>query len=509
MSRLTPITLGLALPFSLLAQAALADLTPQQVWGDWRSYMEGMGYEISAAEETSGDTLSVNGLTMRFPLPENEGDVTVAIDTIAFEQLNDGNVAIVLPDVMPFLVTGKGGPTGDQDMNMRLSFTQSGQSMTASGSPEAITYVMGAPSFGMSLDEMMVGGVDMTANNTRFNLSGTNLATTTSLTLGDTRGYTQNGSIESLSYDIFAKSNEGDEGQGAIKGTIGGVTMTGEGTLPLSVTAGADMAEMFAQGFDVTGNIAFGQGNSSFDIQDPQSGNYVMTTSSSGGAFGVKMGAAGLGYDVSQTGLNVAVTVEGMPFPFEVAMKESGFNLAMPVSKSEDPQDFALGIKMADLTMSDMIWSIFDPQGQLPRDPATVLLDLSGKAKLLVDWMNPEEIGLGGNPGEVQKITLGTLLIDAAGAKLEGDGDVAFDGAASGIIPGMGNPVGAVNIALAGGNGLLDTLVNMGLLPQDQAMGARMMMGLFAVPGDAPDTLKSKIEFTQDGQVLANGQRIR
>jgi hypothetical protein len=36
-----------------------------------------------------------------------------------------------------------------------------------------------------------------------------------------------------------------------------------------------------------------------------------------------------------------------------------------------------------------------------------------------------------------------------------------------------------------------------------------MMMGLFAVPGDAPDTLNSKIEFTQDGQILANGQRIK
>ena len=49
----------------------------------------------------------------------------------------------------------------------------------------------------------------------------------------------------------------------------------------------------------------------------------------------------------------------------------------------------------------------------------------------------------------------------------------------------------------------------MGLLPEEQAMGARMMMGLFAVPGDQPDSLKSKVEFTQDGQVLANGQRLK
>ena len=73
----------------------------------------------------------------------------------------------------------------------------------------------------------------------------------------------------------------------------------------------------------------------------------------------------------------------------------------------------------------------------------------------------------------------------------------------------MPKPVGAVDLSLSGGNGLLDKLIAMGLFPQEQAMGVRMMMGLFAVPGDAPDTLNSKIEFTQDGQILANGQRIK
>jgi hypothetical protein len=35
------------------------------------------------------------------------------------------------------------------------------------------------------------------------------------------------------------------------------------------------------------------------------------------------------------------------------------------------------------------------------------------------------------------------------------------------------------------------------------------MLGLFAQRGEAPDTLKSTIELTEDGSVLANGQRIR
>ena len=34
-------------------------------------------------------------------------------------------------------------------------------------------------------------------------------------------------------------------------------------------------------------------------------------------------------------------------------------------------------------------------------------------------------------------------------------------------------------------------------------------MGLFAVPGDGPDSLKSKLEINEEGHVLANGQRLK
>ena len=73
---------------------------------------------------------------------------------------------------------------------------------------------------------------------------------------------------------------------------------------------------------------------------------------------------------------------------------------------------------------------------------------------------------------------------------------------------GTPKPLGAVDMQLVGGNALIDKLVGMGLVPEDQAMGARMMMGLFAVP-TGEDQLTSKIEFKEDGGVYANGQRIQ
>jgi len=39
-------------------------------------------------------------------------------------------------------------------------------------------------------------------------------------------------------------------------------------------------------------------------------------------------------------------------------------------------------------------------------------------------------------------------------------------------------------------------------------MGARMMMGMFARPGDGPDTLTSTLEF-KDKCFFANGMRLQ
>lgn len=60
-----------------------------------------------------------------------------------------------------------------------------------------------------------------------------------------------------------------------------------------------------------------------------------------------------------------------------------------------------------------------------------------------------------------------------------------------------------------GPNGLIDKLIAMGLLSQQDAMGARMMLGMFTVAGSEPDTMTSTIEVDADGHLLANGQRIR
>ena len=107
-------------------------------------------------------------------------------------------------------------------------------------------------------------------------------------------------------------------------------------------------------------------------------------------------------------------------------------------------------------------------------------------------------------PGTLEEVKVNALQLTLAGAELTGDGEFVFDNSI-----GIPMPSGIANFMLVGGNGLLDKLVGMGFVPDEQAMGARMMMGLFARPGDGPDTLVSTIEVNEDGSVLANGQRIK
>ena len=56
---------------------------------------------------------------------------------------------------------------------------------------------------------------------------------------------------------------------------------------------------------------------------------------------------------------------------------------------------------------------------------------------------------------------------------------------------------------------LLETLEAVGILPDDRAAAARVMLGRVARPGEGGDALFSKIELGTDGSVLANGQRLR
>ena len=339
----------------------------------------------------------------------------------------------------------------------------------------------------------------------------TDVANITRMKVGNLRSYNQTMTASALNYDVSFSAPEGsDGGKGSFVGAIRGLAFSGGGDVPLSGDM-EDIAGMLAAGFAVDGGFEYtGGGNTMIDATSPE-GAFFSESSSSSGKIAVKMGTEGLTYDVAQTDARINMRVPDIPLPISLEMAEAGFNITMPLAPSETEQDFAFGFTMGDFTISDVIWGIFDPAGQLPRDPATLSLDLTGKAKMLVDIFDPAQaaaLDSGGVPGELNALNINKILLSAVGANVSGSGAFTFDNSDTASFDGLPKPQGALDVRVEGVNALMDTLVSMGLLPEDQAMGARMMMGLFGVPqGD--DVLTSKIEVNEAGHVLANGQRLR
>jgi len=500
-----------AICLSMLSPAAYADVTAAEVWGDWRAYLEGMGYAVTATETTSGNTLSISDIAIEMTGAPDVDKMVLRMEGLQLADNGDGTVDVILPDTMPMTIEIKPEDI-DTPTTVGINYTQSGQKMTVSGDTSAMVYDYAAAGFGMALTSLMVDGRAMDQDSARLAVTGADLRSVTTMTVGTARAYDQSMQVGNLTYDVFFKDPDAIETV-AMNSTMQDLSFKGTSTVPVGETVQTqDLAPMLAAGFAFDGMFST-QGTETRINVVSEEGETKIKTGSASSTLAVAMDASGIGYEAAAQQVQVGAELAGLPFPLFAEMAQSGFKMRTPVVKSDDAQDFSIAFNATDFTMSDIIWAMFDPAGQLPRDPATIALDLSGKAKVLVNPMDAAAMQSmaesGVTPGELQALRIDRLTVDAVGATLEATGDVTFDNTDKTTLPGFPKPVGEVNINLAGANGLMDKLVAMGLLPAEQVMGARMMMGMFAVPGDAPDTLKSRIEFNDAGQILANGQRLK
>jgi hypothetical protein len=331
-----------------------------------------------------------------------------------------------------------------------------------------------------------------------------------SVDAGEIRDIRQEIAAGPVTYDLdFTDPTEG--GHLAMTGAFATMAFDGDVSLP-PVIDNTDIAASLEAGFRFDSGMSYENASVAYRVEGD--GDIVEGTSASAsGSLSSAFGLDGLAYEAEGRDISIAVTGNELPFPVTFGMARSGFRMQMPVAPGEETQDFAFAMEFGDFTLSDMIWSLFDPAGQLPRDPATIAFDLTGKGRLFVDLMDAEQMeALGSSvdtPGELDSLNLNSLMIAAAGATLTGDGAFTFDNSDLTSFDGIPAPEGEVDLKLVGGNGLLDRLIAMGFVPQEQATVARMMVGMFAVAAEGEDTLRSKIEVNDQGHVLANGQRLR
>lgn len=493
--------------FVVSAQAALADLSAQEVWQDWKAYLTSAGYTVSGTEDQSGSTLTVSDVSMTMPIPEEDGSGTLTLPEIKFVENGDGTVNVLLPQEFPlgFEFSAEG-----EDFAGTLVYAHAGTPMKVSGDTENMNYDYSSGKVSLTLDSLRAEGETIPAEVVQAQIALDDVVTKTAMTRNGARNYDQSLTASSFSYDIAFQDPESDD-HGVFKGMLRGLGFTGTSTVPAEAGSG-DMQALLAAGFAFDGTFTFNGGSGMISGADGRD-TFAMESSSEGGEIAVAMDRRHLSYDLSQTGTTVNLSGSDIPFPLALSMAEAGLKLMLPLEKSEEEQDFALGVTLRDFAVPEMLWGLIDPTGQLPHDPATLVLDLAGKGKVLFDMFDPETVKDlekgGAQPGELNALTVKQLRVSAAGAELTGTGDFTFNNEDLTSFDGMPAPAGAADLKLTGANTLIDRLIQMGLISDGDAMGARMMMGMLAVPGEGEDTLTSKIEISEDGQIRANGQRIK
>ena len=510
MSRIFSAPLIAVLSLGVAAPAALAEVTAEQVWSGWSGYMTGAGYELSATQERSGATLSIRDLTATLPIAKDDSTLTLSMGTVSFTENGDGTVSIKVPANLPIglRVTGKEGEKAD----IGLNYATEDLAIKVSGDPADMTYSYAANSVEISLQDLAIEGkpVDMAKFGTA-KVAINDVSGATRIQPGDPRRSVQQLATGTVAYLVDVTDPKGGDGHLVVRGGADGIKLSTDASLPGEMNP-EDMRQMLADGFAVDGSFSVTGGNTTYNFKGgAQAAQGSSRTSEAG--LRVTLNRDHLGYAGNLADLEMSTAGSDLPFPIDLAMKEASVNLDMPISAKEAKQDFAVAMTLGGFTMSDMLWGMVDPAGKLPHDPATLAFDISGVVRIFVDLFDPEQMAKVDSgeqmPGEIHALEIKNLKLSATGAELTGTGAFTFDNTDLKTFQGMPAPSGEVNLRLEGGNGLLDKLVAMGLVPEDQANGMRMMLGLFAVPAEGEDALTSRIEVKANGHILANGQRIQ
>ena len=487
---------------ALLSSTAVhAEVTAQQVWDDWKANMGMYGASgvTIGSEVTEGGVVTITDFAIDFS--DETTSMSANLGSLVLTEQGDGTVAVTMSEQYPFTVIGT---TDGVETAMTISINQTGMTMIVSGTPEEMTYEISAPAYGVALTDMMQDGaaLPVTASMTFNNMSGSYVSTP-----GDLR--TIDYAVMAESADLVVNVNDPETGMTVdFSGKLNELATTALMTIPPLDTASEDI---FAAGMALTGGYTFGATSFVFNAVDPAMGDASGTMTAMGGTMDFSFDKDVMGYDSSLSGLNVEFAAPTMPFPVKLSLAEYGLGILFPLSQTEEPADWAAYVNLTDLTVNDEIWMMIDAGNQLPHDPATVVMDLTGTATMFANILDPEAQAAaaeGAAPGEMNSLDINDITVRIGGAEVLATGALTFDNTDTTTIPGMPRPEGTIEVELNGINNLLDKLVSMGLLPEDQAMMPRMMMGMFAtVVGE--DQLTSKIEFAPGGGIFANGQQIQ
>lgn len=505
---------GTALLALVAANPALADITPKDAWAMWEAQIKAFNIPHTADVSEDGDALVINALTFSITLPENEGQFAISMGGPRLEPTGDGTVRVTYPGPMSLKMNGESRKEGSFEAELEASF--SGLSAIMSGTPEKITSDWTTGRMDMKFVSLTIDGKPLEDIEGHFTVTG-GKGLTVSEMIGDTLKVEGTSSMEA--YDLAYKITI-PEGEQSITvdagGRATGIASKVSALLPQEGIAWLGAHEQLrGNRLSLAVESQVAQTESWQKMDGGPQVNSDQRTVAEKYDIAARIDPAGLSYGGTVGAFSTTIDVAGvpMPMPIEISAQEADFALAFPLLKSEMAQDAKLRLSLSKLNAGDGVWNMIDAQGKLPREPFDLTIDAAGKVNLLIDPLDIETLAKNGPPPGApvlpESVTLNMLSINGLGAMGEAMGAFTFDANDWQTWPGMPAPDGNLSVKIEGLSKLFANLVDAGLMRQEDTMGAQMMLGMFAKPGEGEDTLVSEIEVKKTGEVLANGQRLK
>lgn len=485
---------------------AFADITAQEVRDQMFSYYDSIGLQFDVgSEEMSGDTLSMHDLSFKYDVADSDRQIVFDLGSMAFRENGDGTVAIELPERLGITVTliDKGKTRAVVKSGIKFGSFEG----VVSGAVDDMRIQSSATDGVYTVDSVTAKGERVPANVTYS--FGSVEADYTNKLLEDGRRRLAGEYLAKGLDAVTELKQPGGDGLFSMTASLASLASN----FSVLAKASADPNEVLAAGIDVSFQTEFG--SSDIDLTSrSRHDRFAIKASVDSGNLSMAVSPRELAYGFAENGLNLDITSTQLPFPsVQLGLENTEFSLRVPMAKSVDgPSDFHALLAFRGVSVGDLIWAMLDPGQTIPRDPATVAIDVRGKANVLEDLMDPITLAAlkhyDGSPIVPVSLNINELTAIFGGAALTGEGSFAFNPDNPAIVNGVPFPVGEVNLSLDGGTGLLDKLAGIGLVPPEAALGIRAMLGAFAKPM-GEDLFESKIEVTKDGGVLANGQQIQ
>ena len=521
-------TTGSALAVLVLTAPAFAAVTPAEVWQNWIEYYKANGYTVTeGARDEAGETLTLRDVVIAYKAPQDEATVQFTLPEVVLTGTGDGNVRTTLAETSPATISFRN--EDDEMVTLTGSLTMKDAEIVTSGEAADMTHDARAAEVVASLDSVRTAEQEKPFP---LSLKMLNMTSRQHVVDGPLTRIDATMAADRIEWTGAFDDTDGESpARISFDGGIDRIQGSGSVATPKGIDTAKDINAALKAGMSVNGTMTAGAGRFAFDFAGKDDDGNDQAAKGSAGFEGAEltggMSADGLKYQGSADATSAEMTGSDLPMPVSYAMQSTTFDLQVPVMKSESPVPFKFAYSIGGLTIADGVWDLFDSARVLPRDPASLDIDITGMAALKADLLDPANLeddadaatdaGPDGEsaidpdaqqdaqPFEPTEITVNKLALDAAGARIDASGALKVPDGGS-----MDAPVGKLTARVEGANGLIDKLTQMGLIAEDQVAGFRMMLAMFAKPApEGGDALVSELEFKEGGQIFANGQQVK